>query len=373
MSSKSPLIVQRYPRRLNTTPTAKNTFTNNLLAFRTKTPLSNIKNTETAYINPLTNYKAEAPIVNRLKRNASNLPTKLTEKKIIMRSKTPMVLTSPRPLTEEKDSIYSGSTSDYTIGSIIGCGSYAVVRDSYSNLTKNRFAVKTYEKTKISDPQKRKNVRNEIKIMQNLKHPNIIGIKEAIDSPKHIHIVMEHIDGLSLHSYIKRKTNRQIPEDEARQLFTQVVRAVNYCHNLKIIHRDIKLENILLDGAKSIKLIDFGFSTNVFDEKIKMFCGTPSYMAPEIVSKREYFGGPADVWALGVLLFVMLSGVFPFAGNSDREVYRKILIGSFEIPTVVAPQARLLIKRMIQIDPYKRPTCQQILEDPWMNPNKENL
>ncbi len=105
-------------------------------------------------------------------------------------------------------------------------------------------------------------------------------------------------------------------EIEAKYLFKQVVSALYYCHQRNVTHRDIKLENILLNEAKTqVKLIDFGFSTCIpNDKKIKLFCGTPSYMAPEIVSKKEYCGPPADVWALGVLLFALLCGRFPFRG-----------------------------------------------------------
>mmetsp|Transcript_12366 Transcript_12366/g.6147 ORF Transcript_12366/g.6147 Transcript_12366/m.6147 type:complete len:107 (+) Transcript_12366:68-388(+) len=102
--------------------------------------------------------------------------------------------------------------------------------------------------------------------------------------------------------------------------------AVSYCHSKNVTHRDIKLENILMDEAHCIKLIDFGFSTRMpNDKKMRIFCGTPSYMAPEIVSKREYCGPPADIWACGVLLFAMLCGTFPYKGPNDRELYRKII------------------------------------------------
>lgn len=127
---------------------------------------------------------------------------------------------------------------------------------------------------------------------------------------------MEFISNTSMHGYIKTFENRRIPEKEVRIIFRQIVEGVNYLHSSNFVHRDIKLENILIDKKdKKIKIIDFGFSVSIqADKKLNMFCGTPSYMAPEIVSKQDYNGKFVDVWALGILLFTMLCGKFPFKG-----------------------------------------------------------
>jgi MAP/microtubule affinity-regulating kinase len=109
--------------------------------------------------------------------------------------------------------------------------------------------------------------------------------------------------------------------------------ALSYCHSKCITHRDIKLENVLLDENKDVKLIDFGFSTCIpKDIKINIFCGTPSYMAPEIVKKTEYAGPPADIWASAVLLYALLNGCFPYRGATDAELYRKICRGTYAMP-----------------------------------------
>jgi serine/threonine protein kinase len=126
-------------------------------------------------------------------------------------------------------------------------------------------------------------------------------------------LVMEYVRGGSLHFYLKQHLNRRLPEEEAKRIFKQVVEGIRYLHNRCITHRDIKLENLLLDDDNNIRIIDFGFSTCIpIERKVKMFCGTPSYMAPEIVNKTEYCGPPADIWALGVLLFTLLCGTFPY-------------------------------------------------------------
>lgn len=143
---------------------------------------------------------------------------------------------------------------------------------------------------------------------------------------------MEYVKGGSLHFYLKQHANRRLPEDEAKRIFKQVVEGIRYLHNRCISHRDIKLENLLLDDDNNIRIIDFGFSTCIpLDRKVKMFCGTPSYMAPEIVNKTEYCGPPADIWALGVLLFTLLCGGFPYRGSTDAELYSKISNAEYRI------------------------------------------
>lgn len=112
-------------------------------------------------------------------------------------------------------------------------------------------------------------------------------------------------------------------------IFKQILEGIDFCHKLEVAHRDIKLENILThDSENQVKIIDFGFST-LRERKMRIFCGTPSYMAPEIIQKKEYLGQAADIWALGILLYAMLQGSFPFKGATDSELYKKILAGNF--------------------------------------------
>jgi serine/threonine protein kinase len=127
------------------------------------------------------------------------------------------------------------------------------------------------------------------------------------------------------------------------------------------------LENILLDEERNVKLIDYGFSTCIpNDKKIKMFCGTPSYMAPEIVNKIEYAGPPADIWASAVLLYALLNGCFPFRGSTDKELYKKIYKGVYTMHnSSVSDEFQDLLAKMLSVDPSERPTADEVLAHEW--------
>jgi len=258
-----------------------------------------------------------------------------------------------------------GKIEDYKVDKQIGQGAYAVVRHATHIATNKKVAFKTYEKIKLLDPNRKKNVMREIDILGMLDHKNIVKLYETIDTARQLHIVMEYVSGCSLHGYLKRKPNRRLEENDAKRIVKQILCAMEYCHSKNVTHRDLKLENLLLDEKNDVKIIDFGFATCFSSEKkVKIFCGTPSYMAPEIVARKEYAGPPVDVWAIGVLIFVLLCGHYPFKGNGDKELYRKIQQGYFMIPQHVSLSAKSLISRILKVDPTKRPKMCEILQDP---------
>lgn len=262
------------------------------------------------------------------------------------------------------------SLDDYIIGKQIGQGAYAVVRIGLHKPTNQKVAMKIYKKYKLEEPNRRKSVKREIKLMEKMKHVNIIQLYEIIDTEKYVILVMEYIGGGSLHGYLKSKSNRRLEEYDAKRIFREILEGLKYCHSRCITHRDIKLENLLLDDNGVMKMIDFGFSTCVpNDKKIKIFCGTPSYMAPEIVLKTEYCGPPADIWALGVLLFTCLSGQFPYRGATDEELYDKICRADYNLPSSVKDSLSMeaidLLSLLFRIKADDRPSARELLNHPW--------
>jgi len=252
----------------------------------------------------------------------------------------------------------------YNVGATIGKGAYAIVKLGAHIETGRRVAIKIYNKLKFTDPKKKACLDREIKIMKRMNHPNVVKLYEVIDTPRQLFIIMEFVKGQSLSGYIRSKKARKLPELECMRIFSQVVAGIEYCHSHNIIHRDIKMENVLLDECNNVKIIDFGFSICVNAvQRLKMFCGTPSYMTPEIVMKKDYYGQPADIWSLGILLYVMLCGQFPFCALTEPELFKCIARCHFTFPRGVSTEAKNLVTSMLQLKPEKRAAIGKIYKE----------
>ena len=271
------------------------------------------------------------------------------------------------PRKAEEDFLLQ-SLQNFLILKVLGKGAYATVRLAQNIKTNQKVAIKTYDKYHFIDPIKKANLNREIEILKKLDHPNIVKLYETIDGKKHYHLILEYIKGESLYTYIKSKPGGAMEESECKRIFRQIVSALEFCHSLSVAHRDIKLDNILIDKTQKVKIIVFGFSTlNSHDEKSRIFCGTPSYMAPEIVGRKDYYGVNADVWALGILLYAMLCGKMPFKAHNDKELYRRIERGSFSCPPQFSDCLKVLITKMLEVNPLKRLSIKAILDDEWIN------
>ena len=262
--------------------------------------------------------------------------------------------------------------SKYEIGAIIGKGAYAVVKSVTNILTKEQFAMKIYEKEKLTDNSKKKCVYREIEILKRVKHKNIAKLIEVINAPKQILIIQELVVGISLRDYYNREIRNQkgISEHKSiifKKIFKQIFDAMNYLHKNHMAHRDIKLENILMTKDYFIKIIDFGFGMYNPENKLQsFFCGTPNYMPPEIAFKKPYVGQKADLWSLGVLVYKLFCADFPFKGKNEKDLYKCIKKGKFIMASYTPDYIKKIITNMIELDPNKRLTCEMVLNSSWL-------
>ena len=264
----------------------------------------------------------------------------------------------------------NSSIDDYIISSDLGVGSYAQVKLGINKKTHKKYAIKIYEKDVLKDEEKKSTIKNEIYILKQLKNENenIMKLHDVIYTNQYLYLILEYIDGISLLEYIQRTKNRRINEKVCKKIFYQIVKAILYCQNKNICHRDIKLENILIINNNVIKLIDFGFAIKCNrNEYQEFFCGTLYYMPPEIVNKQKYIPFYSDIWSLGVLLYTMLFGNFPFRANSEEKLFELISEGKVIFPNYVdvSDEVKKLLLKIIVIEPRKRMSLEDIINDPW--------
>uniref|UniRef100_A0A665UDS5 non-specific serine/threonine protein kinase n=1 Tax=Echeneis naucrates TaxID=173247 RepID=A0A665UDS5_ECHNA len=206
-----------------------------------------------------------------------------------------------------------------------------------------------------------------------LPHPIIsfaVKLFEVIETEKTLYLVMEYASGGEVFDYLV--AHGRMKEKEARAKFRQIVSAVQYCHQRRIVHRDLKAENLLLDADMNIKIADFGFSNEfTVGSKLDTFCGSPPYAAPELFQGKKYDGPEVDVWSLGVILYTLVSGSLPFDGQNLKELRERVLRGKYRIPFYMSTDCENLLKKLLVLNPVKRGSLEQIMKDHWMNVGHE--
>jgi len=265
----------------------------------------------------------------------------------------------------------------YVLGDELGRGRFSVVK-SATHLKENaKYAVKVVENKSLTDEENLEALETEIAILKQLKHQHIVSLKEVVVSKQDTYIVMELLSGGELFNRIVDKG--PFPEAAAAALFAQILLSMDYLHSLNIVHRDVKPENILYlsDGADQIKLIDFGYA-GVWrpDKQLTGLCGTPDYVAPEVLTWYEDdesgtpYGKGSDLWSLGVLLYVILSGCSPFSADEEEAILELVAQAKFEFHEAewshISEQAKNLISQLLVVDPAKRLTMQQLLDHVWL-------
>jgi len=273
---------------------------------------------------------------------------------------------------EDNNNYKKDKLSKYEIGAELGKGAYAKVKLATNKITKEKFAIKIYEKEKLNSNSKKSCVYKEIQILKKLKHKNIVKLIEVISTETQILIVQELIEGISLREYYNNEIRNQKgisihKETIFRKIFYQIFSAMDYLHKHNMAHRDIKLENILIKDNYEIKIIDFGFGMYNPEKKLqKFFCGTPNYMPPEIAEKKPYIGQMADMWSLGILVYKIFCADFPFKGKDEKELYKSIKVGKFSYAKYTPEYAKKIIGGLIVLDPNKRMTCEDVLNSEWL-------
>ena len=261
--------------------------------------------------------------------------------------------------------------SFYKFGRVIGRGAFGKVNIGLNILTGRIVAIKSFNKKNLSNEKAKKKILYETNLMRGLYHPSVTKILETFETDKYMLIIMEYISGGNLQNFVKKR--RKLCEKTARILFRQLIQGIKYIHSKGIVHRDIKLENILLDLNNIVKICDFGVGKiTQKGQKLLDQCGTPVYMAPEIIQGDGYEGFPVDIWSAGVALYIMLSGNIPFNRDKTHDLQSAIINLPYKKIDDVSDNVNDLLKNILEKDPTKRFTPDQILEHPWMMDHNGN-
>ncbi|KAI5669555.1 hypothetical protein M9H77_19408 [Catharanthus roseus] len=258
----------------------------------------------------------------------------------------------------------------YEMGKVLGRGTFAKVYHGKELATEENVAIKVINKDQVKTEEMMKLITREISIMRLVRHPNIVQIKEVMATKVKIYIVMEYVKGGELFAKVSKGRLR---EDVARKYFQQLISAVDFCHSRGVAHRDLKPENLLLDDNGELKVTDFGLSALTElqhdGQLLHTQCGTPAYIAPEVLRKKGYDGKKADIWSCGVILYVLLAGFLPFQHENVLNMYRKIFKAEYSFPNWFSLEAKRLISRLLVADPQRRITIPAIMRVPWFKKN----
>nr|CAH8867310.1 unnamed protein product [Trichobilharzia regenti] len=252
----------------------------------------------------------------------------------------------------------------YYLGPTLGRGNFAVVKLGKHSQLAVKVAIKIMNKDLIGSKNLGK-VSRELEAMKRCQHPHIIRLYHVMETESNIFMVTEYASKGEVFDHIS--LSHAFTEKEARELFWQIVCAIEFCHNSGIVHRDLKAENLLLDSDFKIKVADFGFC-NFFqnDQLLSTHCGSPQYAAPELFKGEPYDGTLADVWSLGVILYILVCGSFPFPGESLGDIRTQVLRGLVRFPFYLSTACEQVIRCMLQVDPIRRFKLKQVMTTAWM-------
>eukprot|EP01104_Vermistella_antarctica_P004139 TRINITY_DN14648_c1_g1_i1.p1 TRINITY_DN14648_c1_g1~~TRINITY_DN14648_c1_g1_i1.p1 ORF type:complete len:366 (+),score=135.55 TRINITY_DN14648_c1_g1_i1:47-1099(+) len=261
----------------------------------------------------------------------------------------------------------------YDLGKEIGRGGFSIVVEGSHKKDGNKVAIKCIKKTMVEGDDI-KLLRREIHIMKKVDHPNILKLFDVFEDDDEFYLVMELVNGKELFDKIVEKG--QYSEKDAAKIVNQIVSAVEYLHGNGIAHRDLKPENLLSagdDDAEVIKIADFGFSKNFGEEKLMTSCGSPGYVAPEVLTCESY-DKSVDMWSVGVIIYILLCGYPPFYADNAPALFKKIMDVKYDFDDPswddVSEEAKDLIRGLLVKDPKQRLTATQCLNNPWVKGDK---
>uniref|UniRef100_A0A0E0L153 non-specific serine/threonine protein kinase n=1 Tax=Oryza punctata TaxID=4537 RepID=A0A0E0L153_ORYPU len=254
----------------------------------------------------------------------------------------------------------------YEIGKLLGQGTFAKVYHGRNIVSSQSVAIKVIDKDKIFKVGLMDQIKREISVMKLVRHPNIVQLYEVMATKSKIYFVLEYVKGGELFNKVAKG---RLKEDAARKYFQQLVSAVDFCHSRGVYHRDLKPENLLVDENGNLKITDFGLSalaeSRRQDGLLHTTCGTPAYVAPEVISRKGYDGVKVDTWSCGVILFVLMAGYLPFQDSNLMEMYRKIGKAEFKCPAWFSSDVRKLVSRILDPNPRSRMPITKIMETYW--------
>ncbi|KAH0661875.1 hypothetical protein KY290_027790 [Solanum tuberosum] len=254
----------------------------------------------------------------------------------------------------------------YELGRLLGQGNFGKVYYGRNLESGQTVAIKVIDKEKVQKAGLTEQTKREISVMALVKHPHVVQLYEVMATKSKIYFVIEHAKGGEL---FNKLTKGRLKEDVARKLFQQLINAVEFCHSRDVYHRDLKPENLLLDENGNLKVSDFGLSALAESKRqdglLHTTCGTPAYVAPEVISRKGYKGVKADIWSCGVILFVLLAGYLPFYDSNLMNLYRKICRAEYKCPHWFPLEVRKLLSRILDPNPHKRISIGKIKESSW--------
>ena len=254
----------------------------------------------------------------------------------------------------------------YEIHHQIGIGSTSVVALAINLKTQRKYAIKIVNRNFMIEQGLFLRFEQEIRIMKSFDHPHIVKTEEILFDKNYIYVVMEYCFNGDLFDYIK--TASPLPEGECLKIFEQTLQALSYLHHKKIAHRDIKPENILLDISMNVKLCDFGLCHTVDKNLLKTACGSPIYSSPEIITNKDYDGTKSDIWSLGIVFYIMVTGRLPWSFTSNKQLYQQIENAQIPYPQGMPLTYLNILKGMLQKDPNMRLSADELLK---MVPKRE--